>query len=519
LFDADGDWPSILDAKVVSALSAAMNRADPAGNGGRIGHCGLTGENTVPLVESTFPQPNLPLLGQTYLFARNKDAPANDRYGRFSADSMPVSQDIVVRLAAAAEALTSEERKNVTWRSIPGEAPKQSDLFLAFVEKVPEAELAKLLANDEDDQSAEEPKSGADAAIGDIASFEKDTQRLIETIRAKVSNYSDAKVQLLILRKLDPANRKAVYSGQVTVGALRAAADDWIRGESIVRNLLTLPVLHKGERKPRSTRPPHVAPLGLPLFSRQMYVRGGTQKQEITGFPASEALSLFLDLAGTSSRLARARVERVLHFVLHRRWSLVSGVAHALRRSFDAAKEFDRREALRTVTMLGILLHKLGSKENYMDNVGFKFGQLLAAADVVHVGYCADMRGGDVPPSLLGNQVFSIAQSSPERALAMLSRRWKPYGGWTKRAARERERTEALVSSKKPDEQRRGWDIRKALRHAREIGPLAEALAPEVAKIAMNDKYRAELLLGYIAGLPKAQSDEENGNGKDTKIN
>jgi hypothetical protein len=70
-----------------------------------------------------------------------------------------------------------------------------------------------------------------------------------------------------------------------------------------------------------------------------------------------------------------------------------------------------------------------------MSVVAFKLGQLLAVADAVYVGYCTDMRGGNVPPMLLGNAVLATAQSDPTKALAVLSRRWKPYAAWAKRPA------------------------------------------------------------------------------------
>ena len=146
-----------------------------------------------------------------------------------------------------------------------------------------------------------------------------------------------------------------------------------------------------------------------------------------------------------------------------------------------------------------------------MQETAFKLGQLLAAADMVHTGYCADVRGGDVPPSLLGNQVFTMAQAGPAKALATLCRRWKPYDGWAKKADRDRARLDAMVASKNPDDQRRGWDIKKALRHAREMKPLAELLAPALAGCTVDDAFRAELLLGYIAGLPKAQREDVRG--------
>jgi len=220
----------------------------------------------------------------------------------------------------------------------------------------------------------------------------------------------------------------------------------------------------KGESKPRLLLPPHVAPLGFIAFSKQFYIRGGTERQEVVGLSAAETLGLFLD----PTKPAPVRAKRILRLVLTRRAVLLAGVAHVQHtprcwgRRFEIMKRFDRYEALRTVTLLGILLHKLSrAKEVYMNETAFKLGQLLAAADVVHAGYCADVRGGDVPPALLGNQVFVMAQTAPAKALAMLCRRWKPYDGWAKKTAHEPNRAGLLVASDKKDEQQRGWDIKR----------------------------------------------------------
>jgi hypothetical protein len=141
-----------------------------------------------------------------------------------------------------------------------------------------------------------------------------------------------------------------------------------------------------------------------------------------------------------------------------------------------------------------------------MNETAFKLGQLLASADIVHAGYCADVRGGEIPPSLLGNQVFTMAQNSPRKALSTLCRRWKPYDGWSKKAARDSKRIDVLTKSKKRDESQRGWDIKKALRHAREMRDFAKELTQKLKNHGrVTDEFRAELLLGYLAGLPKAE--------------
>jgi len=480
------------------------------------GICSLSGEPTV-LVKDTFPELVLPI-GKTILFSRFDAIPSNGRYGRFGADSFAVAQQVADRLAAGLRCLTVREKAGITWRMIPREATKKRDLLLAFVEEVPDAPAAGALADDEGDLSEESPHTGLQD--DSVAAFEKRTQRLVGAVRARVSaDFRNTPVRLIVFRKVDPANTKAVYAGVPTVGELYNAAMGWVAGEQNVPPWLTLPVLRKGETKPRPMSPPHVAPLGVIAFSKAFFIRGGKQRKEVLGFPAAEALDLFLDRVGKSGDPTWQRITRLMHLVLARRSTIVSSTAHAMRRGFDFAKEFDRREVLRTITLLGVLLHKLGrSKENYMNDVAFKLGQLLAAADVVHAGYCADVRGGDVPPSLLGNQVFTIAQTAPTKALAMLCRRWKPYDGWAKKADRERRRTDTLIASKKPSEKQRERDIKEALRCAREMRPLADALAPALDGCAVDDTFRAELLLGYIAGLPKAQRDDRNNGDTATQV-
>ncbi len=519
LFDAAGSL-SITDPRLAVQVSRALSTPRiPGTSEVAEGICNLTGQEG-PLLSGNFPQPNLPVLGQTYIFAKNTEIRANDRYGRFAADAMHVGQDTAIRLAAAIRALTDETRRNVTWRAVPGEAPKQSDLLLAFVEEVLEAPAAGALAElDADEDYSEEDARVAQRAAGSIAAFEKRTERLIEAVRGKVGgNFRQTPVRVAIFRRVDQANRKVVYAGSPTIAEVHDAAVAWAVGERNAPPWLTLPVLRKGENKPRPMAPPHIAPLGLIPFSKQLFTHGGTKSEELVGLPAAEALALFFSSGAALGLSGQRQILRILRLVLRRRGALVAGTAQAQRRGFDAMKNFDRREALRTITMLGLLLHKLGrTKEVYMKESAFKLGQLLAAADAVHAGYCADVRGGDVPPSLLGNQVFTMAQTAPGKALATLCRRWKPYDGWAKKAGRERQRIDALVESKKPGEQQRGWAVRVALRHAREMSPLADELAASLATCVVDDTFRAELLLGYIAGLPKSSEEENSGIREDPK--
>lgn len=498
-FDADPRGRTLLDPHVLASVSEALRANSGPGNG----RCALTGKTTL-LVESKFPQPNLPMLGQTYLFARNKDTPANDRYGRFSADTMLVGEATAIQLAAAAEALTSKDRLGQTWCTIPGESPKVSDLLVAFVDASADVSLPNTLADDEADDDFDDDDIREQAAIAkSIAAFQKRTERIVDSVKAAVDgDFRKTPARLAIFRKLDPANRKVIYAGLQTVGDFYLAATDWLAGELNVPSV-ALPIVAKGERKPRKVPPPHVAPLGLIAFCKQLFIRGGTERQEVTGLPASEALAFFFDCQHSPQQLRRAA--RILRLVLARRTTLLAQTAHAATRGFADLTKFDRREALRTITVLGVLLHKLGQREKcYMENPAFKLGQLLAAADTVHVGYCMDVRSGSLPPSLLGNQVFVMAQSAPAKALAALCRRWKPYAAWAKTSSRKSGQIQAALKGNNDQEKRRAWDIIHAWRIAPQMASLADELMPNLAGLVMNDQRRAELLLGYISGVPKA---------------
>lgn len=510
-FDAEGNFPfDLTDDRVQEPLCQLLRKIDLEG-AERTGVCSVTGLDGV-LVTGNFSQPNLPVIQQSFLFARNQAIPSASRYGKLSSASIPVGYMTDIRLRAALEALCVEHRRGKTWKAIPSEIPKQRDLLLAFVEGALNAPVAEVLTDKDNKMDFTEEE--IDSAFGEafsVAAFEKRTERLIEAVRGKVSgDFSKTPVRLIVLRKVDTANRKVIYSGSLTVSDLYQAATTWVAGERNLPSWVMLPVLMKGERKPRPMPPPHIAPLGLIAFSKQIFLRSGKRpkgkKKEQVGLPAAEALRFFLDPVGNGDLSERRRAERILRLVLKRRVGLIAGTAHGLRRGGELAKDYDRHEVLRTVTLLGVLLYKLGkNKEVYMNETAFKLGQLLAAADVVHAGYCADVRGGNVPPSLLGNQVFAMAQSSPVKALAMLCRRWKPYDGWAKKTARSPNRINAMIENNKKDEQQRGWDIKKALRHAREMGLLATDLALALDGCRVDDTFRSVLLLGYIAGLPKAQ--------------
>jgi hypothetical protein len=468
---------------------------------GKSGICALTGKMSGLQVDN-FPQPKLPTIGQMFLFAKNEDIRAAYRYGRFAEDAMHVGSDLVSRLAGALELITADHRRGRTWRSIPSEKPKESDLLLAFVDQVPDVPLADAMAGTED----EEP-NGDGEVIDGRAAFLTRTERIIDAVKAKIgADFRRTPVTLCVLRKVDVGNAKVILHRAVTVEELYVSARAWREAESNLPSWLEMPV--KGRRR----RPPHVAPLQLPGATRALFIREGLEpaRVEPVGITAQNALTLFLNDSG-AQRVAWG----ALGLVLQRQGRLLSGAAHALRKGNRQkhALDFDSSAALRAVTLLGVLIAKLDRRENYMDNIPFKLGQLLAVADTVHVGYCMDVRQGDVPPTLLGNSVLATAQSDPMKALAVLSRRWAPYAAWAKRP-KVREQAERLKNSHNKRDQSRGWSILGAVSRARRADELCRELHGCLSQ-KVDDKFRAELLLGYVAGLPPIKHDANDEGGQE----
>lgn len=475
---------------------AAAARALSESGKSEVGRCAITGENA-QLHSGNFPQTNLPALGLSYVFSKNNDLPAAGSYHRFSDAAFPVGRLIVGDLAGAIAELVGESRENVTWCTVPGERRQKTDLLIAFVEGAFDAPAAGLFAGDSD--------SDPDDELDSVAVYERRTERVIEAVKGKAEeDFRKTPVQVCLLRKVDEGNRKALLHRHLTVGQLYESAQEWARAQRNLPHWLS-DSRTKGRRRLQSPMP-----LSIPSLTRRQFVRGGTEATDAIGVPGVEAFGFFLQEGDT-----RQVAQRFLHVALKRNQQLIEATGHAKHGGRVSKLETDT--ALRVVTLIAILLHALGRRGgSWMNEAAFRLGQLLSVADIVHAGYCADIRQGQVPPALLGNAVLTMAQANPAKALAALARRWKPYASWAKRAsAAEAAR---LRSSDKREESERGWKISQAIWQHRRAAEIGAALHDQLPQRA-DDVFRAELLLGYVAGLPprtRAESDDDGQTGEES---
>lgn len=473
----------VRDARQIAPLSQALAAAaiaDEEAETGTSGVCALTGV-TANLHRGNFPQPNLPGLGQTYLFARNKDIPAMARYGRLAAGSFPLAAGVPERLAGALGSLTAPSAEGKTWLLIPAESGKTPDLLLAVLPAAPDAGLAGALGGDEDALAA--------------AHFEQMTGTVLKHATGRSNEEFPAEqVTLLALRQLDPANRKTIYHRQLSASAFHEAATNWQDAIANLPNGITLPVPDGKQLK--DAKPPFLPPLSLTSVSRRSYTRGKPAGADVVGVPLTTAYQVFLREGGYQTSARRA-----LQALLARYTPLLIGVTDA--RARGALRDIDRtgvlrKDALKAVTWFGVLLWMVErKKEDYVRESAFLLGQLLAAVDDVHIGYCIDVREGAIPPTLLGNSLLTTAAADHKKALAMLLKRWPPYAAWAKHEGSIFQKAGNL----RPND---AYALKRAVYRSRDLKETALALREQLEKYpGTKEDFHAELLLGYMAGIPR----------------
>lgn len=470
------------------------------------GHCMLADTPNVEFFQGPFPQINLPALGETCLFAKNADTPAAARYRRTASDAISVGRDVVAKLAGILTDLSLPHRKNVNWRLVPSEKPKSSDLLLAYVEENLDVAMVGILAGDTDE---DEDDDGVNQEARARAAYNHYTSQIFAALRATAAELTKLPVNFLVLRRVDTGNRKVLMSASVSCAKLEQASRVWIEASSNVPSWLKIPVYIAVQKQVVAMNPPVLAPLSASPLTRTAYRRDGTF-DTVHGFPLRDAFALFFDQGDV-----RLRARRLLSIALRHSEPLLAYIGDRLRRGeIIKIHTHLRQAALDRAALLGIALFKLDrTKEIYMSEAAFKLGQLLSVADAVHVGYCHDVRKSQIPPAILGASLLPVAQSRPVAALAMLCRRWKPYAAWAKKyMATTTDNPEIIKEIEDKKEQSRRWAMWRGAYLVNSADEIARELSGRLSESA-DDVFRAELLLGYLAGV-KIEKKADGGSDK-----
>ena len=468
-----------------------LAQARPEANG----TCALSGKIQA-IEQNSYPEPKLPVLNLTYLFSMNRDTPCHDRYGAIGPGIFPAGKETLESLQRSLAWMTSSAREGQSWASLQRNDNPQSDLLLAWFDRRPDldADLADYLASQTQSELA--------------AEFETKTQTLLDSLNAAGLEELDSIFHTVVLRRISKGQVQVELSRQRPATRLRSASKEWQRAsENHPGFFLFLPPKEKGLPALR-VHPYTPRPIDLLASSRIHFIRGGSENHPITGCTCSMVFDLFLETGPVAEQAARS----LLKLFLDRSSSLLVLCSEQFTRDGPhvpgIAKNY-RAHVLRVFTILGLLLYKLGrTKEVYMNEVPYLLGRMLALSDTLHSCYCQAVRGGSLPPQLLGNQHYAMASERPTRAVAVLGERLRVYKAWAD--------TCTIDDSTSGDKKKQPALLGKWA--AAQLGEVSAALHGRLPESRLDDPGKAEMLLGYLARDKRTDSKDKR-TETDTGVN
>jgi len=463
--------------KRVDSLSKGLFAAELKANKKiRNGECALTG-NTESVVYDIFPKEKLNVIGSTSLFAKNSttSGPTVKRYDTSGGEAFSLSDKLSQKLAASIAFINLPKFKNQTWSKLPSTLGASPSLLLAYCKEDWNLPLTPLITGVTAKSEVDDFEDYLDASESVLALF-KGNELIL-----------DAVVEFIEIIVLDKANRKINYSTTAKVGELVCAAEQWKQACQNLPDFKLYAQLRKNEKQMCS--PWAISPQQIIYLTRQKFIRDGCASTALPGISFADVMKLFL--GRNNHVLARRCLQRIAEqYQPLLNYCTQSRLQHVLQKKAHVKTNVkNNTQALSAVTLMGLFLYKIGrTKEIYMKDFSFQLGQLCSAMDELHIGYCKSERKGDIPSTLIGNQVYGMALQSPGKAMEFMASRIIPYNAWAKRMKAKGDRSEdkAIIGA-----------IFAQIWMSKQAKLLSEFLSNPMAK---SDTYKAELMLGYLAG-------------------
>ena len=463
---------------------------------GDLGLSALSGTN-LHLENDKFPNPNLPIIGNTYLFAVNDQTPCQSRYKQTGTDIIPVGRTEANAIQDSLNWTTDKERHGKTWYQIPGLSDGKNDLLLVYLEGKPnlKANKAHMLGG----MSKNDFSESTYEAISSVA---------IEAMRGEQVHSANGLIRVFALRKADPGRTQISLQRAYTISELIRANEAWREAAKNIpdvsfpffRKEVEKAISRKEEASPSVLqflqgkdskaiflRPRCPFPADLVRLTQRQWIRYGEDVSPVAGVSLGDLFDVFFATANEHRNL----VDNLLSATLQRTQALLIGLGQAdHKKEITQFKPDARFTVLTTVSAFAVYLNKLGiKKEEYMKDTFFQVGRFLSLIDALHLEYCKHVRGGSVPPQLLGNAHLSIALDSPVSAIDLLSRRIGIYQAWTRKE--------------------QGEDVRLARWSVGQLGKVSALLADKTLPSSTSNAERAQILLGYLAKFEESENDNK----------
>ena len=419
------------------------------------------------------PMPSVKLTGGFDVTIRTmfKDQKCQTRYGKIENASYPVSPEMRMKLQGALEWIASSEQKNKTWITIA-----KNEIMFVYPSALPKTDVS--CTNMFHCPAKDDISFNTQAKIF--------IQELNHTREFGTDSHAD-EIKIFILRKIDKARTKVIYTRQTDAYELEKCSEAWTAG---CKNLPKFPF-----GAPRVLYPLEAADV-LNTFWKQ---NGEKASDSFKPTPKYHGLELLLepDLPVTAD----------LHVLSEKAMTLGAflGKLYATEEYQDKSSETKKfcstkwNETKDILALIGLLLYRKNiRKDDYMENLPYLYGQLFKACDELHALYCKVVRNGDIPPQLAGGSLFQSADEMPVRTLNVLQQRIMPYYLWAK--------SYRLKDIQEPGKEswRAAW-----LYH------LCERIMTKLennwnTQTRFNDEEKAQLFIGYLAAFSKKEQSEMN---------
>jgi hypothetical protein len=421
-----------------------------------------------------FPSPKIAELGNLKLYSVNAgEIAALQRYRRKGSQTFPISAILVQKMNDALLYLASDEKCGQTCKAIPSAYPKKRDLLVAYLEgePPPSEKLAEMF--------------GGEIGSSSDADFSATVRPIIDMLEAKAASNPNLNIRLLSFCSIDKGRKQISLNRQFHVAGLIRATRDWqIGARNVPRVSISIKYI------PRD----FIVPYPLDLASTINRVWSADSKVGFTAkFQRAFSNSDAYDVFAGDGQLSLRKSQAALGLLVGKMGTVLAslGMVKAICK-WENFGEAVRLQLLKTIALLGILLHRLGEKkEGFMQEPITNVGRLLALADSLHLQYCKHVRKGESPSQLIGNALFNTALEQPVVALARLAERLAPYQAW--------------AQTFKSSDPIAGVGLVKYF--LSEISSCTASILIKFSEIPsrMQDADKAKLLLGYLADNQKTE--------------
>ena len=421
---------------------------------------------SLPFIPIDDPMPEVKLAGGITVRLRTmfSGQPCQTRYGLIEGSSYPISKQMRARLKTALEWIGGPEQKHKTWVNT-----NKGEILFAYPSRFPEADVSfvDLYGGNENN----------DLSFIDIA---KQFVSQLYRYNNHMESPDPGLIQIFVLRKIDNARAKVVYTRQTNPGNLEKCGVLWDAG---CRNIPQFDF----------EAPSVPYPLDIAYILNQFWEANGTlATDKCRPIPKYYGVELLLNpLASTSD---------ALHMLVQKAYMIGPFLGTKLPQK--SARIQIVESAKNILSLMGCFLYRNGiRKDVYMEKLPYLYGQLLKASDELHMLYCKVVRNGNYPTQFVGSTTYQAALEAPVRTLNLLGQRMRPYISWAKTYSAKKAET-----AEEPGKER--WRVKWVLSL---YGSFADKLITELSDgIRFTDIDKAQFFLGYLASFPKKEKAEES---------